>query len=209
MDDPAKLDRRVERTRLGILSAFNRLVLERGYDTITVRDVIAHANVGRSTFYEHFDNKDDLLRRSLRPVLAPLANVLGASAPGDDVELILAHLWENRRLTRVMVRGSTRQLMARILAELVEERLAAHAAGVRAASHRLPVSMAAAQLAEGQLGLIAAWLTAKPPCSRETLAHALHASTNAAAAALLSVDVRPDRKSKPPVSAKKPSGEPP
>jgi AcrR family transcriptional regulator len=204
VNDPATPDRRVQRTRLGILMAFNSLVLERGYDAITVRDIIAHANVGRSTFYEHFANKDDLLRRSLRPVFGPLADVVRTAGATDELAEILAHFRENRRLLRVMLGGSTRRVLARILAELIEERLGAASPG---AAYLVPVAMLAAQLADGQLGLIGAWLTAKPPCTRETLARALHASTNAAAAALASPNPREDRKNKPPAPSKYPSGE--
>lgn len=184
--------------------AFNSLVLERGYDGVTVRDIIAQANVGRSTFYEHFANKDDLLRRSLRPVFGPLADVVGAARATDELAEILAHFRENRRLLRVMLGGSTRRVLARILAELIEERLSAASPG---AAYLVPVAMLAAQLADGQLGLIGAWLTAKPPCTRETLARALHASTNAAAAALSAPELQGDRKSKPPGPSKHPSGE--
>ena len=66
----AKPDRRVERTRVAILGAFRDLVLTRGYDPISVRDIVDAAGVGRSTFYEHFDDKDDLFQQSLRPLLS-------------------------------------------------------------------------------------------------------------------------------------------
>ena len=59
-----KPDRRVERTRLAILRAFRDLVLTREYDAISVRDIAAAADVGRSTFYEHFDDKDDVFSKA-------------------------------------------------------------------------------------------------------------------------------------------------
>ena len=56
---PDKQDRRIQRTRSALLQAFVSLLLEpRRYDQIKVGDIVERANVGRSTFYEHFRNKD-------------------------------------------------------------------------------------------------------------------------------------------------------
>ena len=50
-------DRRVERTRQLIRGAFRSLLEEKGYEVLTVQEIIDRANVGRATFYAHFDNK--------------------------------------------------------------------------------------------------------------------------------------------------------
>ncbi|WP_280437420.1 TetR/AcrR family transcriptional regulator [Nocardia carnea] len=54
-------DRRVRRTRETLHRALIELMMERAYDRISVSDVIARADVGRSTFYAHYRDKDDLL----------------------------------------------------------------------------------------------------------------------------------------------------
>lgn len=54
-------DRRVRRTRDNLHRALIELMIERGYDRVTVSDVIERADVGRSTFYAHYRDKDDLL----------------------------------------------------------------------------------------------------------------------------------------------------
>ena len=56
------MDRRVRRSRRAILSAFEELLAEKRYEQITVADIVERADVGRSTFYAHFETKDDLLR---------------------------------------------------------------------------------------------------------------------------------------------------
>jgi len=55
-------DRRVERTQQALRGALFELILERGFDAVTVSDITARANVGRSTFYAHFADKEDLLQ---------------------------------------------------------------------------------------------------------------------------------------------------
>ena len=56
-----KTDRRVRRTRKLIQEAFVSLILEKRYDKITVQNIIDRADVSRSTFYAHFQDKEDLL----------------------------------------------------------------------------------------------------------------------------------------------------
>lgn len=56
------MDRRQRKSREAILGAFNGLITQKKYADITVQDIIDRADVGRSTFYAHFDTKDALLR---------------------------------------------------------------------------------------------------------------------------------------------------
>ena len=55
------VDRRIQRTRQLLQDALLALILEKGFEAVTVQDVIDRANVGRSTFYAHFQDKEDLL----------------------------------------------------------------------------------------------------------------------------------------------------
>ncbi len=66
-----KADRRVARSRRALKEALTDLILEEGYEAVTVQDVIDRADVGRSTFYAHFVDKDDLLMAILADLEMP------------------------------------------------------------------------------------------------------------------------------------------
>ena len=58
-------DRRVRRTRAALREALLALMTEKGYEAVTVQDLIDRADIGRSTFYSHFTDKTDLLHDML------------------------------------------------------------------------------------------------------------------------------------------------
>lgn len=62
---PNNLDRRVQKTRKLLQEALIELVGEKGYETVSIREILERANVGRSTFYAHFQDKDQLLHSIL------------------------------------------------------------------------------------------------------------------------------------------------
>lgn len=66
------VDRRVQRTRQLLNEALMALIVEVGYDAITVQNIIDRANLGRSTFYAHYQHKDDLLLSGMEEVVHSL-----------------------------------------------------------------------------------------------------------------------------------------
>ncbi len=61
MEEKVVVDRRVQRTRQLLQDAIVALIEEKGYEAVTVQDILDRANLGRSTFYAHFRDKEDLL----------------------------------------------------------------------------------------------------------------------------------------------------
>ena len=56
------MDRRQIKTRKSVFRAFTELLDEKGYSATTIQDIIDRADIGRSTFYSHFETKEDLLK---------------------------------------------------------------------------------------------------------------------------------------------------
>ena len=75
-----KTDRRSQRTRHLLGAALVELIREKDYGTITVSDIIERANVGRSTFYAHYRDKDALFVGELDRVI----EILSQRIPGQE-----------------------------------------------------------------------------------------------------------------------------
>src|SRR5688500_6236743 len=82
MTENARLDRRVRKTRDAIRQALIDLMTEKGYEAVTVADIIGRADIGRSTFYTHFTDKQQVLNASLDE-LAGFLRAHRAARPGE------------------------------------------------------------------------------------------------------------------------------
>ena len=172
-------DRRVARTRAALIEAFNQLVMHRRPRKIRVADIVERANVGRSTFYEHYAGADALHMEALSRPFAPIADA--AAGEGDEVrvERLLAHFWENRQRARETFSGRMGEKASRLLAEMIEARLSA-------ASRQtvIPRRLAAIQLAESALAPLRGWIAGEASAAPDALARSLCRSGAQLAAAL-------------------------
>ena len=73
-----KTDIRIVKTRRAIQTAFLKLMKEKGFAAITVKDIIQEAEINRSTFYAHYEDKYDLLNN--------IENVLLNRINGIEIE---------------------------------------------------------------------------------------------------------------------------
>lgn len=160
-------------TRAWIVTAFNRLVLGRRYESLSVGELSRRAGVGRSTFYEHFRDKEDVLRHALTPILVPLADAAVGAGDVRKVRFVLDHIAENRARTLDLLKDETRAHIERALAELILARLG-DAGGSDAATRKL----AAAGMAGAQIAVMLAWLLeGAKACSSEQAAAIVVKST--------------------------------
>lgn len=161
--DPKASDRRVQRTRRTLREALIALLLERGWDVVNVQDICERADVGRSTFYTHFADKEDLLAGGLGDLGAELRK---APTPADGHPLpltraLLQHAWENHRLFRALVGKRSGELVLRRFRELVLALVREDLSGRVSAG---PTFEATAQFVAGGLAqLLGWWLDARSP----------------------------------------------
>lgn len=176
-------DKRVERTRQALFGAFFELVTGGRYDEMKVDDIVRRAGVGRSTFYEHFKSKDDLLAESLKGPFGLLADVIRPRDNTPQLIAVLEHFWENRRLAQGIFTGPIRPMTVGVLVRLIEERFKLDRVG-SPNPLVIPQHLAAVQLAEGLLAPVTAWLSGESPCKAEVLAPALRQTAIATLQAL-------------------------
>lgn len=103
---PRRADLRVRRTRDALGAALLELLQEKPINQITVQDVLNRARVGRSTFYLHFRDKDDLLLSQLELFLEFMSTVLSVrkdrSTRVAPVEEMFAHIGNQNKLYRIL-----------------------------------------------------------------------------------------------------------
>jgi AcrR family transcriptional regulator len=131
-----KEDRRVQRTRNMLFEALLDLMIEKGYDAITVQDIIDRANIGRSTFYSHFLDKEQLLLANLEQlreflkqqcVMQPLPTESGGYRFGFSLAM-LQHVQSHKHIYRAVAGKQSGVLVLyhvkRMLSEIAREEIA-------------------------------------------------------------------------------------
>lgn len=172
---PSPDDRRTQRTRLALRQALLDLMHERGWDDIGVQEICERANIGRSTFYTHFENKDALLsgsfddlRKFLRAADEPKqSNATGGTLPRlRFVRGLMQHGYENRRLFKTLVGRRSgylvHQRFREAIVEMVNEDLVM-------ANDDIPRPAAVRWIAAGLFELMTWWLESRSPMSVDEL----------------------------------------
>lgn len=110
------IDRRVARTRRLLQEALFELTAENGYPVVTVEDICGRADVGRSTFYTHYPNKDSLRKAAIEEHLDAMR---GESDAGDPTQRAsgfafsgpaFAHADVTRTMHRAMMGGKKHEI---------------------------------------------------------------------------------------------------
>ena len=123
-------DRRVSKTKRALHEALVTLIREREYEDISVREILDRANVGRSTFYTHYRDKDELLVDGIHDMIQSVSPA-SSTAPSDDLTWfslpILEHHERHRRGIEHRLTGSARAVLhehlRHVLAQLVRDRI--------------------------------------------------------------------------------------
>lgn len=176
-------DRRLERTRKLLHDALIALILEKGYDAVTIQNITDHADLTRATFYLHYKTKDELLICALEEVfddlverMEPLA-AFDVTMSGTPSSLIaFQHAGENRDLYRVMLRSQNVGTILQRIKDYLVAHLHAKCDPLLPPEQAMivPREVAYQHMASSLLGLITWWLEHDPPYSAEQMAQMYH-----------------------------------
>jgi AcrR family transcriptional regulator len=177
---PGKTDERVRRTcdRLG--HALVMLIQEKPYGDITVQDVLGRASVGRSTFYLHYRDKNDLLLSQLERFLETMSTALIVRKEKSyrvmPVEEMFAHIEKQKLLYQALGKAGRLtdffDLAQGYFARGIERRLAG--LGRSPGSGQIQFATLAAALAGSLIALLRWWLdrgAKEPPRAMDELFH--------------------------------------
>lgn len=121
------MDRRQRKTRSAIFQAFTRLLEKKTYPSLTVQEIIDEADIGRSTFYAHFETKDELLKAMCREIFDHVFSheiiseehhdFSDRDSFQDHITHILCHLYEKQQSIKGIFSGECGEIFMRYLKE--------------------------------------------------------------------------------------------
>jgi AcrR family transcriptional regulator len=174
-----KTDRRVQRTQQLLQEALITLILEKGYDAITVQDILDRANLGRSTFYAHYRDKEDLLLSGFQELFAGFQKeYLHVTPPGGDPAqagrnmslFFFRHARTHLDLFKAMIGEQGGKIILehtqQYLTQFIREHLVAQLSDRQ---KNLPVDLLAHYITSSYLALLTWWLNHDLPYSPEQM----------------------------------------
>lgn len=170
-----KSDPRIRRTKQRLHDSLLQLSMERGYDAVTVQDVLTHSETARSTFYAHFRDKDDLLLSGFKEHGGPF---FGAHFETPDsggpfanfTQALFEHIYQHKILAKTffktgLVTGHLRNLILVETRKLVNHHLAA-------AGYPTPDELSVQFVAGASFSLLTWWVEHDFPHSAQEMGHA-------------------------------------
>jgi AcrR family transcriptional regulator len=166
-------DRRIQKTRDLLHRALAALIREKPYDSISVKEILDRADVGRSTFYTHYRDKDELLVSAIHDLLASVQSdktpssakrserMLGFSLP------IFEHIDHHRRTGDAGIGAKDRARLhyhlRGVLAELIADDLAKGSPGPRKAAAQIPPGLLVEYLSSTFVLVLNWWVESRNP----------------------------------------------
>jgi AcrR family transcriptional regulator len=158
-------DARAVRTRSELASALIALMHEKGFDDISVQEICERAQVGRSTFYAHFQDKDELFIRHT----VVFGRAFGEQLAWDEaqgrycfpIRRLFSHVRQMKPLFDSLARARKTEFIMKVwhnnIAEVFEQRVLAVRGGGSAAA-TIPAVLLAQQLAGTLMTLMVWWI---------------------------------------------------
>ena len=191
-----KKDRRSARTQRSLSGALVELVKEKRFDDITVQEVIDRADVGRSTFYSHFRDKEDLFQKDWERFLDGFAQHIDWDQAGNGRFVPVVHLFSHLQEFQPFYKGLVRSQKAdavfksgvSYLSQKFETALNSRLRGKPAPL--IPIPILGNYLASELFALLQWWLDHDMPHSPERMDEIFHQLVTPTFRSVLVNDVR-------------------
>jgi AcrR family transcriptional regulator len=174
-------DRRVQRSRHQLHRALGSLVAEKPFGKITVQEIIDRANVGRTTFYAHFQSKEDLFISGhdgmINMVVGSFISPDGTLCAEPSPELLdfLSRIDCNRDTYYFLTRGSGMADVRQLLKDRIAEQLAARLGECfREQDSAIPFQVLAQNVGTSMITMINWWMVKRTPYTAQEMALMLH-----------------------------------
>jgi AcrR family transcriptional regulator len=174
-----KLDRRQQRTRAQLRDALIALIMEEGYDHLTIQHITDKADLRRATFYLHYKDKEELLLTVLNEAFDELVRQMEAIYQSDtlagktNVEAFLVTFkfaQQHAQFYRVILGGQSGVVVANRIRDYLAALILRSLKNVPSEQLALPPEILANYIAGAELAMITWWLNNDMPYSAEQMA---------------------------------------
>jgi AcrR family transcriptional regulator len=169
-------DRRVKRTQNLLAKALIALTLEKGYESVTIREITEYADIGYATFFRHYHDKDALLRDVLDVVLVELTTLLLPHETTDDATtigtLIFRYVRDHHEMVQVLLRSNSSAIIVkRVVGAGTSRVMLENSPKINSV---VPMEIAANHLIASTIALIQWWLDHQMPYPAEHMGQIYH-----------------------------------
>lgn len=184
------LDRRVRRTRVRLRDALIKLILDQGYDNVTIQEITDTADLSRATFYLHYKDKDELLASSLEEMFDELMDSVKDLMLRRKLELVdgdapslpaFKHVEEYADLYKSLLgEKGVSSVINRILdyiANIGEQQYRLILGDEDETNLPIPIEVSARHLAGAMFSMVSWWLDNDMPYTPEEMAQHFHRLT--------------------------------
>jgi AcrR family transcriptional regulator len=178
---------RVQHSKRRLQNALTSLIAEKRFDKITVQDILDRANVGRTTFYAHFQSKEDLFLSGHDPMISAIVCSFFSedgtlqTEPAPELISALEVSQQSRDVNFNLTWGSDTGEIQRLLKERLATQLVAHLDKLfRAEESSIPFVVLGQHVAASMVALLNWWMAERTPYSAEEMATMLHEMNQAA-----------------------------
>lgn len=164
------MDRRQQKTRDAIFKAFGALLSAKSFSKITVQDIIDKTNIGRTTFYDHFETKDCLLKEMYNDLFSHIFSETPGAESTHDFSMktgnpralithILYHLLDNERNILGIITHENGEMFLGVFRQYINELMAARMlSGMDLSDKNIPDDFLVNHISSSFAGMVRWWI---------------------------------------------------